>query len=264
MQRKLAQITEPGASSWMGALPLSQFGFDLSKGEFQDSLCLRYSKPLKNLPPTCLCGQKLTTAHALHCRNGGFVNARHDNIRDLEANLLKSVCNDVEIEPTLQPVTNKTNFCRSANLSDEARLDVRAKGFWRQGQNAYFDVRVTNPECDSHRALTVKAVLEKNEKEKKRQYNQRVIDVEHGTFTPLVFSASGAMGHECLKYHKSLAERISRKRGDQYADVMRYIRVRISYLVLKATLLCLRGSKSLKKQVEVADDFGQTLHELGV
>ena len=264
MQRNLTQITEPGASSWMGALPLSQYGFDLSKGEFQDSLCLRYLKPLKNLPPNCVCGQKFTAAHALHCQNGGFVNARHDNIRDLEGSLLKSVCNDVQIEPPLQKVTNKTNFKKSANLKDEARLDVRAKGFWRPGQNAFFDVSVTNPDCDSQRGLTVKTVLENHEKRKKRHYNQRVIDVEHGTFTPLIFTASGAMGHECIKYHKALAEKISRKKGDRYEDIMRYIRVRISFLVLKATLLCLRGSKSLKQQIEVADDFGQTLHELGV
>ena len=44
MKRNLEQISEPGASSWMGALPLSQYGFDLNKGEFHDALCLRYKK----------------------------------------------------------------------------------------------------------------------------------------------------------------------------------------------------------------------------
>ena len=33
-------------------------------------------------------------------------------------------------------------------------------------------------------------------KKKKRQYNQRVIQVEHGSFTPLVFSAYGGTGQE--------------------------------------------------------------------
>lgn len=50
----------------------------------------------------------------------------HNNVRDFEANLLQKVCNDVEIEPKLSPVNN-----------DEARLDVRARDYWRPGQSAY-------------------------------------------------------------------------------------------------------------------------------
>ena len=119
LQRKLIQVSEPGASSWLGALPLSQYGFDLSKGEFHDALCMRYNMQLKNLPTKCACNQKFTITHALDCHKGGFINARHDNVRDLEAHMMKSVCNDVEIEPTLQTVTNVTNFARSANVSDE-------------------------------------------------------------------------------------------------------------------------------------------------
>ena len=53
MKRNLEQVTEPGASGWLGALPLSQYGMDLEMGEFQDALCLRYNMPLvENLTPT--------------------------------------------------------------------------------------------------------------------------------------------------------------------------------------------------------------------
>ena len=73
------------------------------------------------------------------------------------------------------------------------------------------------------------------------------------------------MGHECTKFHKTLAEKMSVKSGEKYEDIMRYIRVKISFLVLKATLLCLRGSRSLKKNVEVGgEDFSQSLRELGM
>ena len=36
-----------------------------------------------------------------------------------------------------------------------------------------------------------KAVPRKHEQEKKRQYNRRVMEVEHGSFTPLVFTTTG-------------------------------------------------------------------------
>ena len=263
-QRNLTQITEPGASSWLSAIPLRQYGFDLGRGEFQDALRLRYKMPLKNLPSKCPCGGQFNTTHALNCHKGGFINARHDNIRDLEAELMKSVCQDVEIEPVLQQVVNKNGYRGSANLADDARLDVRARGFWRAGQNAFFDVRITNADSESQRTNTVKSIMRKHENEKKAQYNQRVIQVEHGTFTPLIFTTSGAMGHECQKYHKTLAEKISAKNGERYEEVMRYIRVKISFLVLKSTLLCLRGSRVVKKTAEAGHDFSLCLNELNL
>ena len=46
--------------------------------------------------------------HAMVCRPSGFVIQRHNELRDLEAEMLRMVCNDVEVEPVLQEVTGKT------------------------------------------------------------------------------------------------------------------------------------------------------------
>ena len=43
----------------------------------------------------------------------------------------------------------------------------------------------------------------------------RVLDVEHGSFTPLVFTTTGGMGKECIRYHSRLAELIAAKKGEQ-------------------------------------------------
>ena len=251
-----------GASSWLNALPLSKYGLNLNKGEFNDALCLRYNKTIKNLPTVCPCSKKFTVTHALNCHLGGFVNARHNNIRDFEAELLKNVCNDVQIEPPLQN-TNGSALNHGANSKDDARLDIRARGFWRDGQNAYFDVCVTNADCASQIHTSIKSVLRKHEAKKKCMYNRRIMQIEHGTMTPLIFTTTGVMSQECSKYHKALAEKISDKKGDRYEDVMRYIRIKTSFLAVKATLLCLRGSRSIRKP-EIGDDFGLNLQELGV
>ena len=42
-----------------------------------------------------------------------------------------------------------------------------------------------------------------HDKEKKRLFNSRVIEVEHGTFTPLVFSTTGGMSRECTFFEKA-------------------------------------------------------------
>ena len=83
LQRALEQHSQPGASSWLGALPIAAQGFNLNKGEFQDALCLRYLTPIKNLPSHCPCGEKYDRTHALNCMRGGFVNARHDGGRSV-------------------------------------------------------------------------------------------------------------------------------------------------------------------------------------
>ena len=35
------------------------------------------------------------------CQRGGFIIQRHTVLRDLEAEMLRKVCNDVEVEPVL-------------------------------------------------------------------------------------------------------------------------------------------------------------------
>ena len=94
------------------------------------------------------------------------------------------------------------SFHRSANIKDDARLDIRAKGFWREGQNAFFDIRVTNADSASQRNKTLKSVLQSHEQEKKRNYNTRIIEVEQGTLTPIVVTVKGVMGPETNHFIK--------------------------------------------------------------
>ena len=51
------------------------------------------------------------------------------------------------------------------------------------------------------------------------------------------------MGPECTRFHKRLAELISDKRGESYADTMNYIRTRLRVTLLKATLIAVRGER---------------------
>ena len=70
-------------------------------------------------------------------------------------------------------------------------------------------MRIANTNCESQRHLTSKKIFAKHEREKKRQYNNGIMNVEHGTFTPLVFYLNGGMAKECLKFHKFVAEKIA-------------------------------------------------------
>ena len=97
----VVQAKEKGASSWLSVIPLEEHGFILNKGEFRDAVSLRYNKKLRGLPSKCPCGQIYNETHALNCKKGGFVIIRHNNVRDFEANLMKKVYSDVELEPQI-------------------------------------------------------------------------------------------------------------------------------------------------------------------
>ena len=154
------------------------------------------------------------------CQSGGFTIQRHNEQRDLEAEMLRVVCNDVAVEPVLQEVTGET-LNHGANKARDARLDIHARGFWERQRSAFVDVRVCHPNADSYRDLTPRQIYKKHENEK-RQYAERVMGIEQGTFTPLVFRTTGGMADECVKYHLllRLAELIANKKGESYLSAI--------------------------------------------
>ena len=81
-----------------------------------------------------------------------------------------------------------------------------------------------HPNADSYRDLTPKQIYKKHENEKKRQYAERVMEIEQGTFTPLVFTTTSGMADECLVYHSSLAELIANKKGESYSSAISRMR----------------------------------------
>ena len=124
---------------------------------------------------------------------------------------LDEVAYDVTTEPALAPLSGEV-LPLSANSADDARVDIDARGFWQRCGKAFFDVRVFNPYALTYRNRSLSSNFKTNEKEKKRQYNQRVIEIEHGSFAPLVFSAYGGCGRETEHFLSTLADQIAVER----------------------------------------------------
>ena len=155
--------------------------------------------------------------HALSCPKGGFPTIRHNEIRDLTANLMTEVCHDVCIEPTLQPLTGVVLSNATAISDDGARLDIAANGFW--GGRSERALRVFNPHAPSNRQ-PLPTCYRKHENQKKRAYEQRVREVERGSFTPLVMSLTGGLGNATSVCCKRLASLISVKQPIPSLDLV--------------------------------------------
>ena len=256
------QARDRGASSWLNAIPFEEQGLQLNKQEFRDSLRMRYNLPLFGLPSFCACGKSFSINHTLSYKKGGFVAQRHDGIRDMLTSVICKVCKNVETEPHLQPLDNERFNLRSANTSPEARLDIKAGGFWSRGVTAFFDVRVTHVNSTSNQNKPTSTFFREHENEKKRQYLERVLEVEHGNFIPLVFGTNGGMGVESSLFLRTLAEQLAIKNGESYATVIAWLRMRVSFEILRSVhtqiLRSVRGSRvSFKKRDEgdMLEDF---------
>ena len=136
---------------------------------------------------------------------GGLPSIRHNNIRDFTAKLLTEVCPNVEIEPALQPLLVKDSHPGLPSLVMKPVSICVHKGFWETGAVCTFYAQVFNPLAPSNSRSSLNTTYRHHESLKRRSYEQRLREVEHGSFTPLVFSATGGMAPALTIAFKGLA-----------------------------------------------------------
>ncbi|CAB4009121.1 Hypothetical predicted protein [Paramuricea clavata] len=87
------------------------------------------------------------------------------------------------------------------------------------------DVRVFNPFAPSYRNTSLSQCYRKNELEKRRAYDERIREVEHGSFSPLVFSTAGGMGATANVVYKRIASLMTEKHGKPYSKTINWLRL---------------------------------------
>jgi hypothetical protein len=110
---------------------------------------------------------------------------------------------------------------------------------------------------------SVPVLCQSFEQEKKRTYGDRILNVDHGSFTPLVFSSCGGVGRETSAALRKLASMVAEKRGENYSHTIALLRLRISFALIRSTLICLRGTRrrAIRMQLQEAPS-DSVLHEL--
>ena len=136
---------------------------------------------------------------------------------------------EVSVEPNLQPITGET-FNGASSITFESCLELSS-----QFNNVF------NPQAPSNRGTNIASTYRKHERIKKNAYEQRVLQVEHASFTPLVFSATG---NEANAFYKRLASVLASKRDDSYSSTLAWLRCRLSFSLLRSSIRCIRGALS--------------------
>ena len=84
-------------------------------------------------------------------KKGGFIYIRHNNLRNLTANMMSEVCKDTQIEPKLTPLFGEELQGRTSNNSNKKKLDIRIRGSWELEQQVFLDVRFFDPNACRYR-----------------------------------------------------------------------------------------------------------------
>ena len=71
-----------------------------------------------------------------------------------------------------------------------------------------------------------------------------VREIEMGSFTPLVFSATGGMAPAATIMYKRLASLLAEKRHQTYSKTISWLRCSIGFSLVRSAVMCLRGSRS--------------------
>ena len=246
--RAVRRAIDGKCSNWLNVTPVSRFGFTLSEREFRDAIALRYRRPVVDMPSHCDgCDMPTTVSHALSCRKGGLIIKRHNEIRDSLGDMMAMGFSNVIKEPII---------CEGDLDGDRPGLiaDLAVRGLWQPQTTALFDVRVVDTDAASYRHRPVQQVIGAAEEEKKAKYSSAIED-RRGSFTPFVLSVDGYMGREADRSLRRLADVLVWKWEKRYSKVIDWVRAYMAFSVIRATNLCLRGSRTKWRAVTHGPGF---------
>ena len=109
-------------------------------------------------------------------------------------------------------------------------------------------MRVFNPLSQTYHNTSLAQCFRRNELENRRAYDKRIREVEHGSFSPFIFSTSGSMGPTATTVYKRPAAMIAEKNNKSYSKTIHWLRCRLSFSLLRSAITCLGGSRSALHQ----------------
>ena len=126
----------------------------------------------------------------------------------------------------------------SSNGQYGARLDIAANGFWGgRFEKTYFDVRVFNAHAPFHRQSSIYTCY--------RRHEQRIREIEHASFIPLVLSTTSGMVNEVTIFYKRLASCIYMPGYEVGLSLqLHHVLVTLPPNILSSSICCIRDARS--------------------
>ena len=145
------------------------------------------------------------------------------------------------------------------NGSDGLIGDISVRGVWQSQSTSIFDVRVVDSDAPSYTGKPPLQVLKTAERDKKNKYGEACNSI-HCSFTPLCMTVDGLLGSETHTFLKRMADKLSIKWDRPYSTVIYWLRTRLSFALLRATNLCVRGTRAKIRTINLEDGAEITIN----
>ena len=189
--------------------------------------------------PTPSCNKPFSVDHAMSCKVGGLINARHDEIAHtfgslyIEATTPSSVSREPMIFP---PPSTPTTPQPSADSNPGApppppvvsqrpqdRGDLLLRGVYSPSTDCIIDVTIVDLNAKSYNTKLPEKVLRAKESEKKRHY-LKACQQQRRHFAPFVASTDGILGKEAHALLKTISRKLAPDKWQRpQSSVMSYI-----------------------------------------
>ena len=122
------------------------------------------------------------------------------------------------------------------------RGNILVHGLYDWSTSCIIDVRVTDTDQPSYLSSTPAKIILKQEREKKKRYLESCLE-QRRHFAPYVVDTYGLLGEEAKAFNKRIASKLADKWQSPYSATMGFVNARVSVAIVRATHLCIRGSR---------------------
>jgi hypothetical protein len=244
----LEEALDDEGAGLLSYAPLEALGLGMTRQQFRDFIALRMGRELPDpLPELCpSCGDPNSLSHALKCKNGGWINMRHDEVKDAWAQLFKKVCTGVRKEVFMPACTGVRFASHTTTTKADARADVVVRGLFNKMEDAYTDVSVHDTGAESYLGKHPTTVLKDKERKKRRKYEERAKLA--GSFAPLVCSVYGTLAPESRKILSLVAHGLDAEDPEaERSNAVRMHRIFLQVAIAKAVSHGLRSRQRAER-----------------
>ncbi|KAL5477585.1 hypothetical protein EMCRGX_G024399 [Ephydatia muelleri] len=226
---RLLSISSAHASSWLQVVPSPRQGCDMATSEMQWGIKWWLGLPLTPELGVCAyCPDKALDAHhAVTCKFGGDVVARHNALR----NAIFDFCKRALLNPKLEA---------GAGLGHERRLtrpaDILIPSWSNGDKPAAIDVSITSPLKSNilSEVGVVAGAAARQTEERKHTCNDTICSELGWKCVPLVVETFGAWGRTAGQFFGELASRLAAQSHSSKTTMLNNIYGRLSLILVRA------------------------------
>ena len=193
----------------------------------------------------CMDFAMVDVSHALDCKMGGLIGARHNESRDFNIEMLKLTgLSQIVSEPVIKEADKNGN--------GGLRVDWGVRGFWEFQREALFDICILNADAPSYSSINLEALMSSARDRKKAKYGHAA-ELRRATFTPIIATCEAIFDQEACTYFKRISSLLASKWGQHYSQVHGWLNARMHVCILRSVSLCIRGARTKFRGAGIED-----------